>query len=172
MEVLGNVNTAFVLSWSYLFIQGTTIFIKNQGVKGGAISLYSESAIFLSDMTYLHFKSNNAIVGGALYVQVQGPTIPGWISPERNLYKCYFQFYQTSKKAFRGKVMFEDNNALKNDGNAIFSNSLETCQESRSDNFSKILTSWSNFNFSGNSFTDNAAVRTIVNESDLDDIQP
>ena len=77
-------------------------------------------------MTYLHFKSNNAIVGGALYVQVQGPTIPGWISRERNLYKCYFQFYQTSKKPFKGKVMIEDNNAIKNDGNDIFSNSLET----------------------------------------------
>ena len=98
MEVLGNVNTAFVLSWSYLFIQGTTIFIKNQGVKGGAISLYSESAIFLSDMTYLHFKSNNAIVGGALYVQVQGPIFPDGFPPNEIFINATFSSTKHQRK--------------------------------------------------------------------------
>ena len=109
MEVSGNFNTTFLLSCSYLFPQETAIFINNQGATGGAISLYDESAIFLTDMIYLHFKSNKAIVGGALYVQVPGPTIPVWISPEFNLYRCFFQFSQTTRKAFKGKVIFEDN---------------------------------------------------------------
>ena len=173
MEVSGNGNTAFVLSCSYLFIQGTATFIKNQGAKGGAISLYDESAIFLSDMTYLHFKSNKAIVGGALYVQVQGPTIPVWIFPELNLYKCFFQFSQTTRKAFKGKVIFEDNYAARNDGNAIFSNSLESCKESRSDNFSNIFTNWPNFNFTPpSSFINTDPVKIIINESDWGDIWP
>ena len=173
MEVSGNVNTAFVLSCSYLFLQETTTFKNNQGTKGGAISLYDKSAIFLSDMTYLHFKSNKAILGGALYVQVQGPAIPLRISPELNLYKCFFQFSQTTRKTFKGKVMFEDNYAAKNDGNAIFSNSLESCVESSSDNFSKILTGWPNFVFSGNStFINTDPVEIIINESDWDHIQP
>ena len=173
MEVSGNGNTAFVLSCSYLFIQGTATFIKNQGAKGGAISLYDESAIFLSDMTYLHFKSNKAIVGGALYVQVQGPTIPVWIFPELNLYKCFFQFSQTTRKAFKGKVIFEDNYAARNDGNAIFSNSLESCKESRSDNFSNIFTNWPNFNFTPpSSFINTDPVKIIINDSDWGDIWP
>ena len=173
MEVSGNVNTAFVLSCSYLFIQGTTSFIKNQGSKGGAISLYGKSAIFLSDMTHLHFKSNKAIMGGALYVQVPGPAIPLRISPELNLYKCFFQFSQTTRKAFKGKVMFEGNSAANKDGNAIFSNSLQTCQESSSDDLSKVITSWPNFIFSGNfSSISTAPVKIAINESDWPDIQP
>ena len=139
MEVSGNFNTTFVLCCSYLFPQGTAIFINNQGVTGGVISLYDESAIFLTDMIYLHFRSNKAIVGGALYVQVPGPTIPVWISPEFNLYRCFFQFSQTTRKAFKGKVILEDNCAGKNDDNAIFTNLLQTCQKSRSDNLSQVF---------------------------------
>ena len=174
MEVSGNFNTAFVLSCSYLFLQGRTIFKNNQGTEGGAISLYDESAIFLSDATYLHFKSNKAIVGGALYVHAPGPAISVWIFPELNLYKCFFQFSQTTKQAFKGKVIFEDNNATKNDGNAIFTNLLHTCQESRSDDLSNVLTGWPNFNFIGNP---NSPINTVpveikVNKSDWDDIQP
>ena len=139
MEVSGNFNTTFLLSCSYLFPQETAIFINNQGATGGAISLYDESAIFLTDMTYLHFKSNKAIVGGALYVQVPGPTIPVWISPEFNLYRCFFQFSQTTREAFKGKVIFEDNCAGKNDDNAIFTNLLQTCQKSRSDDLYQVF---------------------------------
>ena len=174
IDVSGNFNTAFALSCSYLFLQGTTIFKNNQGAKGGAISMYEKSVIFLSDMTYLHFKSNKAIVGGALYVQVPGPTIPAWFPPELNIYKCFFQFYQTTKKAFKGKVIFEDNNAKKNDGNAIFTNLLQICRESRYDNLSKVLTSWPNFNFSGisSSFISTNPIEIIVNGGDWNDIQP
>ena len=174
MEVSGNVNTAFVLSCSYLVLQGTAIFKNNEGTKGGAIGMYEDSTIFLSDMTYLHFKSNKAVIGGALYVFVNGPTIPLWFSPELNVYKCFFQFYQTTKQAFKGKVIFEDNYAAKNDGNAIFSNFLQPCQESRSDDLSKVLTSWPNFAFSENSSSviNTVPVEIIVNKSDWSDIQP
>ena len=174
MEVSGNVNTAFVLSCSYLFLQGMAIFKNNQGTKGGAISMYGESAIFLFNMTYLHFKSNRAIVGGALYVKKQGPVIPVWFLPELNLYKCFFQFSQSTRKAFQGKVIFEGNKAAKNDGNAIFSNSLESCKESRSDDFSEILTHWPNFTFNGtsSSFITTGPAKIVINESDWGDIQP
>ena len=177
MEVSGNVNTAFVLSCSYLFLQGTAIFINNQRVTGGAISLYDESAIFLTDMTYLHFKSNKAIVGGALYVEVPGPVIPVWIFPEFNLYKCFFLFSQTTRKAFKGKVIFEDNFAGKNDGNAIFTNLLQTCQKSRFDDLSQVFLNWPNFIFTSNSSSfintiNTVPVEIIVNKSEWDDFQP
>ena len=174
VEVSGNVNTAFVLSCSYLVLQGTAIFKNNEGTEGGAISMYEESTIFLSDMTYLHFKSNKAIIGGAMYIFVNGPTIPLWLSPELNLYKCFFQFYQTTKQAFKGKVIFEDNYAAKNDGNAIFSNSLQPCRESKSDDLSKVLTNWPNFNFnrSCSSFINTVPVTILVDENGWNNIEP
>ena len=71
-----NVNTGSVLSYSYFFVKGKAIFENNEGSKGGAISMYEESAVALYDETYLAFKINKVNKGGALYVHIYGPTIP------------------------------------------------------------------------------------------------
>ena len=176
VRVSRNLNTAFVLSYSYLFVNGTVIFEDNRGSKGGAISLYEESAIILYDTTYLLFKSNKAIVGGALYVHVTSPAIPVWNSPYLLLYKCFFQFRQTTKETFKGKVIFADNNAARKEGDAIFSNFLQTCRKSSSEDYSKILRSWSNFSFRGNftSFINTVPIITkiIANKQQWNNLQP
>ena len=168
-----NVNTGVVLSYSYFFVKGKAIFENNEGSKGGAISMYEESAVVLYDETYLVFKNNKANKGGALYAHIFGPTIPLWNSPELDLCRCFFQFDKTtSKNMFKGKVMFTDNDASKNDGNAIFTNSLLTCQKSRSK--SEILLNWPNFNFTGNSstFITTDPVKIITKEEEWNNIQP
>ena len=50
-----NFNSAFVLDYSYLYVLGVVFFEGNQGSKGGAISMYEESAIFLFNTTLLTF---------------------------------------------------------------------------------------------------------------------
>ena len=174
VRVSRNLKTAFVLSYSYLFVIGTVIFEDNQGSKGGAISLYEESAIILYDTTYLLFKNNKANVGGALYVFVTGPTIPIWNSPDLFLYKCFFQFFQTTQETFKGNVIFADNDASRQDGDAIFSNLLQTCRKSSSEDSSKILTSWPNFSFTGNftSFVTTVPVKIITKEEEWNKLQP
>ena len=173
-RVSRNLNTAFVLSYSYLFVNGIVIFEDNQGSEGGAVSLYEESAIILYDTTHLLFKNNKANVGGALYVFVTGPTIPIWNSPDLFLYKCFFQFLQTTQETFKGNVTFADNDAARKDGDAIFSNLLQTCRKSSSEDSSKILTSWPNFNFTGNftSFITTVPVKIITKEEEWNNLQP
>ena len=168
-----NVNTGLVLSYSYFFAKGKAIFENNVGSKGGAISMYEESAIVLYDKTYLVFKNNKANKGGALYVHIFGPATPLWNSSELDLYRCFFQFDKaTSKNMFKGKVIFADNDASKNDGNAIFTSILQTCQ--KSGNKSEILLNWPNFNFTGNSstFITTDPVKIITKEENWNNIQP
>ena len=163
-KVLGNLNTAFVLDYSYLFVLGTAIFEENQGSKGGAISMYEESVLFLFDTTYLFFKKNKSIKGGAMYVYVTGPPIPLWNSTVLLLYNCFFQYRNVLEEKFNGSVIFKDNEAAKNDGNAIFANMLQSCQNSI----------WKNFDFIGNfsSFITTDPVNISVNHRQWNKIQP
>ena len=174
-RISGNLNTGFVLDYSYLYVLGKVIFENNQGSKGGAISIYEESAIYLFDSTSLHFVGNKANKGGALYVYFTGPSIPIWTSPELNVYKCFFRFDKTtSRKSFNGSVSFSDNEALENNGDAIFANLLQSCKEPGTTSSSQILRNWTNFNFSGNSkwFITTDPVEITVNSTQWKNIQP
>ena len=174
-RISGNLNTGFVLDYSYLYVLGKVIFENNQGSKGGAISIYEESAIYLFDSTSLHFVGNKANKGGALYVYFTGPSIPIWTSPELNVYKCFFRFDKTtSRKRFNGSVSFNDNEALENNGDAIFANLLQSCKEPGTTSSSQILRNWKNFNFSGNSkwFITTDPVEITVNSTQWKNIQP
>ena len=174
VRVSKNFNTAFVMSYSYLFVIGAVIFEDNEGSKGGAISLHEESVIILCDTTYLLFKNNKANIGGALHVHVTGITFPVGNSLGLFLYKCFFQFLQTTQETFKGKVIFADNNAVTKDGDAIFSNLLETCRKCSNEDSSKILTSWPNFSFTGDStsFITTVPVKIITKEEDWNNLQP
>ena len=174
-RVSGNLNTGFVLDYSYLYVLGKVIFENNQGSKGGAISIYEESAIYLFDSTSLHFVGNKANKGGALYVYFTGPSIPIWTSPELNVYKCFFRFDKTtSRKSFNGSVSFNCNEALENNGDAIFANLLQSCKEPGTTSSSQILRNWTNFNFTGNSksLITTDPVSITVNETQWENVSP
>ena len=137
--------------------------------------MYEESAIFLYDSTFLHFVRNKASKGRALYVYFTGPPIPIWTSSELNVYKCFFRFGKTtSGEKFNGSVSFNDNEALENNGNAIFANLLQSCKEPGTKSSSQILTNWTNFNFTGNSksFITTDPVEIAVNNTQWKNIQP
>ena len=172
VRVSRNMNTAFALSYLYLFVIGTAVFEDNKCSKG--VSLYEESAIILYDMTYLLFKNNKAIVGGAFYLHVTGLTVLVWNSLGLFLYECFFQFLQTTQETFKGKVIFADNNAARKDGDAIFPNLLENCRKSSYEYSSEILTNWPNFDFTGNStsFITTVPVKIITKEEDWNNLHP
>ena len=135
--------------------------------------MYEESAVALYDETYLAFKINKVNNGGALYVHIYGSTIPLWDSSELDLYRCFFQFGQTtSKNMFKGKVIFADNYASKDDGNAIFTSILQTCK--KSGNKSETLLDWPNFKFTGNSstFITTNSIKIMIKEEEWNNIQP
>ena len=174
VRVSRNLNTAFALSYPYLFVIGTAVFEDNKCSKGGAVSLYEESAIILYDMTYLLFKNNKAIVGQAFYVHVTGLTVPVWNSLGLFLCKCFFQFLQTTQETFKEKVIFANNNAARKDSDAIFANLLENCRKSSYEYSSEILRNWPNFDFTGNStsFITTVPVKIITKEEDWNNLHP
>ena len=174
-RVSGNLNTGFVLDYSYLYVLGKVFFENNQGNKGGAISIYEESAIYLFDSTSLHFVRNKANEGGALYVYFTGPPIPISTTPELNVYKCFFRFDKTtSRKKFNGSVTFNYNEALANNGDAIFANLLQSCKEPGTKTSSQILRNWTNFIFTGNSKSPITTypVNITVNKRQWENVSP
>ena len=162
-----NFNSAFVLDYSYLYVLGTVFFEENQGSKGGAISMYEESAIFLFDTTNLTFYKNSAVKGGAIYVYLNSPPIHKWNSSELFVYKCFFRYHNTSIGSFKGSVIFDNNMAARNDGSAIFANTLQGCQDSSSHNFSGI-----SFQGNNDSYITTDPVKITVNEIQWDSVSP
>ena len=169
-----NFDSAFVLDFSYVYILGVVFFEENQGSKGGAISIYEESAIFLFDTTNLTFSKNSAVKGGAIYVYLTSPPIHKLNSHELLIYKCFFRYHHTSRESFKGSVIFDNNMATRNDGSAIFANTLQGCQNSSSHNFSGILLDWQNFSFQGNndSYITTDPVNIMVNETQWENVSP
>ena len=132
--------------------------------------MYEESAVALYDETYLAFKINKVNNGGALYVHIYGSTIPLWDSSELDLYRWFFQFGKTTSKNRRSHLPI--NYASKDDGNAIFTSILQTCQ--KSGNKSEILLDWPNFKFTGNSstFITTNSIKIMIKEEEWNNIQP
>ena len=162
-----NFNSAFVLDFSYLYVLGTVFFEENQGSKGGAISMYEESAIFLFDTTNLTFYKNSAVKGGAIYVYLNSPPIHEWNSHELFIYECFFRYHHTSIGSFKGSVIFDNNMAARNDGSAIFANTLQGCQGSSSHYFSGI-----SFQGNNDSYITTDPVNITVNEMQWEAVSP
>ena len=162
-----NFNSAFVLDFSYLYVLGTVFFEENQGSKGGAISMYEESAILLFDTTNLTFYKNSAVKGGAIYVYLNSPPIHKWNTRELFVYKCFFRYHNTSIGSFKGSVIFDNNMAARNDGSAIFANTLQGCQDSFSHNFSGV-------SFQGNngSYITTDPVNITMDETQWEKVSP
>ena len=166
-RVSGNLNAGLVLDYSHLYVLGTVLFEKNQGSKGGAISMYEESAIYLFDTTNLTFYKNSAVKGGAIYVYLNSPPIHEWNSHELFIYECFFRYHHTSIGSFKGSVIFDNNMAARNDGSAIFANTLQGCQDSSSHNFSGI-----SFQGNNDSYITTDPVKITVNEIQWDRVSP
>ena len=166
-RICKNFNSAFVLDFSYLYVLGIVFFEENQGSKGGAISIYEESAIFLFDTTNLTFSKNSAVKGGAIYVYLTSPPVYKWNSHELFIYKCFFRYHHTSIGSFKGSVIFNNNMAARNDGSAIFVNTLQGCQDSSSHNFSGI-----SFQGNNDSYITTDPVNITVNETQWENVSP
>ena len=123
-RVSGNLKAGLVLDYSHLYVLGTVLFEKNQGSKGGAISMYEESAIYLFDTTNLTFHKNSAVKGAAIYVYLNSLPINNCHSHELCIYECLIRYHHRSIESLKGNVMFNDNMAAGNDGGAIFANTL------------------------------------------------
>ena len=167
MRICKNFNSAFVLDYSYLYVVGIVFFKENQGSKGGAISMYEESAIFLFDTTYLNFYRNSAVKGGAIYVYLTSPPFHKWNSRELFVYKCFFRYHHTSIGSFKGSVLFDNNIAARNDGSAIFANTLQGCQDSFSHKFSGI-----SFQGNNDSYITTDPVNIKVNKTQWENVSP
>ena len=166
-RVSGNLNAGLVLDYSHLYVLGTVLFEINQGSKGGAIIMYEESTIYLFDATNLTFYKNSAVKGGAIYVYLNSPPIHEWNSHELFIYECFFRYHHTSIGSFKGSVIFDNNMAARNDGSAIFANTLQGCQDSSSHNFSGI-----SFQGNNHSYITTDPVKVTVNEIQWDSVSP
>ena len=166
-RVSGNLNTGLVLDYSHLYVLGTVLFEKNQGSKGGAISMYELSSIFLFDTTHLTFYRNSAVKGGAIYVYLTSPPFHKWNSRELFVYKCFFRYHHTSIGSFKGSVLFDNNIAARNDGSAIFANTLQGCQDSFSHKFSGI-----SFQGNNDSYITTDPVNIKVNKTQWENVSP
>ena len=162
-----NFNSAFVLDFSYLYVLGTVFFEENQGSKGGAISMYEESAIFLFDTTNLTFYKNSAVKGGAIYVYLNSPPIHEWNSHELFIYECFFRYHHTSIGSFKGSLIFDNNMAARNDGSAIFANTLQGCHYSSIHNFPGI-----SFQGNNDSYITTDPVNITVDETQWEKVSP
>ena len=166
-RVSGNLNAGLVLDYSHLYVFGTVLFDKNQGSKGGAISMYQESAIYLFDTTNLTFHKNRAVKGAAIYVYLNSLPINNCHSHELCIYECLIRYHQTSIESLKGNVIFNNNMAAGNDGGAIFANTLQGCQDSSSHNFSGI-----SFQGNNDSYITTDPVKITVNEIQWDRVSP
>ena len=166
-RICKNFNSACVLDYSYLYVLGVVFFEGNQGSKGGAISMYEESAIFLFDTTNLTFCKNSAVKGGAIYVYLNSPSIHKWNTRELFVWKCFFRYHNTSIGRFKGSVIFDNNMAARNDGSAIFANTLQGCQDSLSHKFFGI-----SFQSNNDSYITTDPVNITVDETQWEEVSP
>ena len=119
-----NSGTGILSSSSRLFFRGSTTFFNNTGESGGALSLCSDSTIFLYPNTDLYFLSNHAInVGGGIYIQQDcGPTEMS----------CFFEpvvSYYTSRPFIPhlNITIHFTNNTAGRAGDAIYGGHIDHC---------------------------------------------
>ena len=79
---------------------------------------------------------------------------------------------QHQKICLKGRSHLPINYASKDDGNAIFTSILQTCQ--KSGNKSETLLDWPNFKFTGNSstFITTNSIKIMIKEEEWNNIQP
>jgi len=146
-----NNNSAIVLDSSIMYVEGGVEFLENFGYNGGALVLYEHSTLYLTRTTDLLFKQNTAWnKGGAIYVQMPGPSLLPWSSTELNIYDCFIKFVEGEADAFEGSCTFTENKCMNSDSHDIFTSSLQSCRRPSDHDRLEIIAHWHNFKFDNN----------------------
>ena len=119
-----NSGTSISSSSSRIFFHGTTTFLNNTGESGGALSLCSDSTLFLYPNTNIYFLSNHANnVGGGIYIRQDcSPTDMS----------CFFEpvvSYYTSRPSIPhlNITMHFANNTAGRAGEALYGGHIDIC---------------------------------------------
>ena len=108
--------------------QSSVDFIKNQGIRGGAVALIGESSMVFGENRKYKFVNNTALdKGGAVYVQVFDNHD---ITASKT---CFFQYYDgycyTRQPNWNSTITFAGNRAGEGDrGHTVFATTLYPCQ--------------------------------------------
>jgi len=175
MSIKGNHNNAIISDCTSIHIPGDVTFEGNIAENGGALTLYGESQIYLYETTKILFLANRAWRrGGAIFVQLPGPSINHNVVMGLKFDRCFIQFaggdsfnFDNSVRQFAGSVSFTNNTAAIT-GDSIFITSLAACN-STSYGIQGTLTGWPNFTFQSStnrSHLVTRAVRIKTNNSD------
>ena len=138
-QFVSNTQSALVLDGSTLMVYGSLHFIKNTGVRGGAIAMYGRSRILLQDKTSsLTFEANKCEdKGGALYIEAPGAPLVSFNATGAANEACFFGYSNSSKDydEWNTSVVFRDNSASL--GKSVYATTLKNCRragESRQHN--------------------------------------
>ena len=119
-----NSGTGLSSSSSRIFFRGSTTFLNNTGESGGALSLCSDSTVFLYPNTDIYFVGNHANnVGGGLYIRQDcSPTDMS----------CFFEpvvSYYTSRPSIPhlNITMHFTNNTAGRAGDALYGGYIDVC---------------------------------------------
>ena len=124
-ELNHNMGTAILAVSSRLYFEGNLSFWNNTGENGGALSLCTNSVIFLLPNTYAYFCNNHARnSGGAIYVQQECAYLET---------VCFFQPvlpFNAFLPATNISLHF-DNNTAGRAGDALYGGSVDECALTR-----------------------------------------
>ena len=144
-KFVGADQTAILAFYSKIMFDNAVDFIKNTGVGGGALALYS-TRLYFANTANVSFVNNKALtVGGAIYVEL------GEIARSDSDFGVFLCFYQVlpplESSAFQ---VFFRNNSAKFGGEDIYGTYLNsTCQVSNNSSFT--LDPYEHFHFETNS---------------------
>ena len=142
----GNSGTALVSDGAHIdFCTCNASFVSNQGVRGGAIALLSNSYINLCNNSILRFIKNNAFInGGAIY--------NSYIQQANA--ECFMRYSDPHLLPSEWKAMFLfSGNMATFSGNAIYSSSVLPCSISLSVPHSTFCWNQQYWNYSGDACT-------------------
>eukprot|EP00795_Rhopilema_esculentum_P004668 gene4668-20952_t len=147
-EFVNNSWTALVLEFSSVELFDKVKFIRNVGIKGGAIAAYGDSFIKLREKSHIVFYENTALrLGGALYVKTPGPPMAPMDSTEFLVYKCAVLFGDEEQhpQTFDTQIEFINNTASTASGSAVFMSTLNWCRQYGEPKYNNTAMQWRNF---------------------------
>ena len=148
MDFRYNTGTALILDSSTATITNKVLFEYNLGIKGGAVGMYGNSWIHLTNNSNLTFFGNKATLkGGAVYVRSSGPSRLGFKTTKLSTAKCFLRYegqddFDPSK--WNCKISFIHNSAPDATGNSVFANTLQMCRLAGEPRMNNTALEWPN----------------------------
>ena len=157
----GNKGSALVSEGTYVdFCSCNATFLSNQGLRGGAIALYSNSYILLCNSSIMNFANNSASIdGGAIYNSYVQQTNA----------ECFMRYSDPHllPSEWKAKFVFIGNIATFG-GNAIHSSSILPCSDSSGYPLTTFCWNEQYWNYGGDACTEQIATEPssiVVNGS-------